>query len=472
MDFPETLSLNAWCGVPASGALGADAAKWGVKKQRPTPPNLLAAEEPADLRVWQDPRVGWGLVLPDDDALAPAQRATAQDAPEPIQTLVHVRDDAPVFRYRADLHDTKLRRYFTDGNVRDLAITGSKRGIGNQRLPKYLLIYAPPTVIPWGFQYVLGQSSFVGRLDLDGDGLENYVSALVKDWATAGCLADQPVVWSVNHGHPDITWLMHGAIAKPVAVRLSQDGDIGNKLRSLTGANATVAALRTELKDRSPALVVTTSHGMTGPLDDAEIMRHNLGQLVDDQRALLDPASLLQEWQPDGAIWYAHACCSAGSDSATSYKGLVSSGSVVERVLKAVAALGAEVAPLPRALLGAPKPLRAFIGQVEPTFDWTLRAETGQLLTDSLCEAIYDRMHRKKREPVGMAFDTVHRHAGELFTHLDNLRRQIAHAVAGAQAAATRTHLAALDRQSLVILGDPTVALPSPGAPSTGIIAP
>ena len=45
-------------------------------------------------------------------------------------------------------------------------------------------------------------------------------------------------------------------------------------------------------------------------------------------------------------------------------------------------AFGAFTTPLPRALLGATRPLRAFVGHVEPTFDWTLRQrQTGEHLT-------------------------------------------------------------------------------------------
>ncbi len=461
MAYPDTLTINAWCGEPVRGALDEHAARWAVRRQRETPRRFLVADEPADLRQWQDPDVGWGLVLPDDEALGAAARASANDAPEPIRALVAARNDAPVFRYRADLLDRKVRRYLADGTARDLDITDSARGIGDRRLPRYLLIYGAPANIPWSFQYVLGQTSFVGRLELAGEGLERYVTALLDNWATAQCRPDQPVVWSVDHGRPDITWLMHGAIARPVALALQGDADIGEKAHCITGAGATAAALIAELHERRPALVVTTSHGMTGPLDDAGAMRRNLGMLVDDRHAMLEPAALLDAWQPDGAVWYSHACCSAGSDAATSYEGLVGEGSTVDQVLRAVAALGAGVAPLPRALLGAEKPLRAFIGQVEPTFDWTLRAETGQVLTNSLQESIYNRMHRKIPEPVGLAFSGVLEHAGQLFAQLDSLKRQINRAVAGAKEAATRTHLAALDRQSLVILGDPTVALPA-----------
>jgi hypothetical protein len=111
-------------------------------------------------------------------------------------------------------------------------------------------------------------------------------------------------------------------------------------------------------------------------------MAASLGALVDGQHLTLDIDALLAAWQPDGAIWYAHACCSAGCDNVNSYKELVPAGSTLASVLDGVAALGAQVAPLPQRLLGAAKPLRAFIGHVEPTFDWTLRQpETGQVLT-------------------------------------------------------------------------------------------
>lgn len=459
-ELPEKIQVNAWCGEDAAAKVDPQATNWGVTQQRETPKQFLAADEPEDLRLWQDEKVGWGLVLPENETISVEQRAVAADAPEPIRALVEDRNQAPVFRYRADLKNIMLRRYGSDGSVRDIAITGGERGVGPKALPRYLMIYGSPQSIPWALQYLLHQSCFTGRLDLEGEALENYINALINDWQDSTCRPDQPLVWSVNHGRPDITWLMEGAIAKPVSAKLATDSAIGDKVRFLTNDQATVQALQQQLADRSPALVVTTSHGMTGPLNDQQMMNQQLGYLVDTQHSLLQPGDLLDQWQPDGAIWYAHACCSAGGDGSTSYKGLIDQNSTVEQILEAVAGLGAQVAPLPKALLGAKQPLRAFIGQVEPTFDWTLRAETGQVLTNTLCKAIYNRMHRAKPEPVGMAFESVHHHAGELFAQLEDLRRQVSRAVTGAAVAATRTHLAALDRQSMVILGDPTVALP------------
>ena len=216
---------------------------------------------------------------------------------------------------------------------------------------------------------------------------------------------------------------------------------------------------------RPPAFVMTTSHGMTGPLDDVAKMASTLGLLVDQHGAPLDPAALLAKWQPDGAIWYAHACCSAGSDDATQYADLVGDGPVKD-VLLGVSSLGATVAPLPTALLGAERPLRAFIGHVEPTFDWTLRhPESKEPLTHALRTALYDGMHRARPNPVGMAFKPVFDQVGQLFAQFQQATKastSVDPALrARARAAALRTQLGALDRQACVILGDPTVALPA-----------
>lgn len=463
MNWPTTLTINAWTGPQGqpSAPLDSQAASWAVQRQLQEIPRLLAAPEPADLRDWFDDKVGWGLVLPENEAIPEKDRALALDAPEPIVQLVAARNQAPVFRYRAHLNNRFLRRYYPDHPARDIAISGSPRGTGDKCLPRYLLIYGTPQQIPWNLQYVLNSAAFVGRLDLEGNGLKRYVKALLSNWAEAACRSDRPVVWAVDHGQPDISWLMRRVIAGPIAEKLAGDNQIGAELRSLAGAAATAQSLTRTLSDRRPALIVTTSHGMTGPLNNPALMACQLGWLVDDNFALLAPAKLLDKWQPDGAIWYAHACCSAGSDDQTSYQGLVPAGSSVEQTLAAVAGLGARVAPLPRQLLGAEKPLRAFIGQVEPTFDWTLRQpETGQVLTASLQNALYCRMYRKRPEPVGLALEECYRHIGELLVQWNQALRQIAKGNPDASLAALRTQLTALDRQSMVILGDPTACLP------------
>lgn len=465
--FPTELAANLWTGAASpSAVLDASARKWGLKARMERVSRELAAPEPVDLRNWRHPQVGWGLVLPDDDALPVAARATADDAPEPISELLAARADAPVLRYRAETGARFVRRYYPDGSAQDIAISGGgARGVAPGALPYYLLIYAAPDVIPWRFQYLLNQPCFAGRLALAGTALENYVNALLHEWNGASCDPHRPVVWTVDHGGGDITTLMRKAIAEPVAEKLAADTQIGAGARLLDDEEATHAALQMTLAQHRPALIVTTSHGQTGPLHDPAKMAASLGALVDGQHLTLDIDALLTAWQPDGAIWYAHACCSAGCDNINSYQELVPVGSPLATVLDGVAALGAQVAPLPQRLLGAAKPLRAFIGHIEPTFDWTLRQpETGQVLTRTTIAALYDHMHRAQPEPVGMALNPGYKVVGELFQQWQQLTGRFAAASAAdrdfIRLMTASAQLAALDRQSLVILGDPTVALP------------
>jgi hypothetical protein len=458
------MQINAWAG---DGAVASDVDSsllgWAFRSHAAPAAKYLWPEVPVDLADWRDPAVGWGLILPDDDELDDETRATGADAPAPIRRLLAAREGAPVLRYRPQTRFTHLRRYDLGARPQDISLSGSERGIARGSLPRYLLIYGTPEQVPWGMQYLLNQSAAVGRLTLSGAGLEHYVEALLSDWQDAGSHAGRTAIWSVDHDPADITHLMRQVIADPIQAEMERDVTTlgpGTVRLGGDGAAATRDGLVDVLADHRPGLVVTTSHGMTGPLDDPVATRTNLGLLVDEDHELLHPSRLLAAWEPDGAVWYAHACCSAGSDAATSFEGILPAGSPVDRVLRGVAAIGAHVAPLPEALLGAPKPLRAFIGHVEPTFDWTLRQrETGQPLTASICEALCRRLYEPS--PVGHALRECYAHVGELLGQRDQAYRAFDRGQ-DTRETALASQLAALDRQSMVILGDPTVALAVP----------
>jgi hypothetical protein len=411
-----------------------------------------------DLKQWADPEVGWGLILPDNPALTVPQRAAADDAPEPIRRLLAYRKGV-VLRWSSDLPVRKVRRYYANGTVNDPDIALAPRGTGPGKIPRYLLICAPPSVIPWRAQYRWNAVAFTGRLDLDGAALKNYVDAVVSDWNGLGGVAQNSVTWAVDHGGADITHLMRTVVAKKLVTSLQANPNIGANAVFLDGETAPVtgADLIAALVQHRPSLVVTSSHGMTGPLTDVPLMRAQLGVPVDANQKLLDSAALLAQWSPDGAVWYSHACCSAGSDTETSFDGLVATGSFAEQVVKGVAACGALTAPLSKALLGVPRPLRAFIGHVEPTFDWTLRdPTTGQVLTSPLIEALHNRLYSLM--PVGYAFQDLYGKAAQLeLIHQQAKNKFNGGADTLAEALATR--LIAQDIENLVILGDPAAVL-------------
>jgi hypothetical protein len=461
-ELPDKLQVNAWTGeaAGASGRLGEESVRWALERYGDTLPKLLAPDTPADPRDWCDPTVGWGLILPDVDDLGDAEKARGEDAPEPIRALLAARPNSPVLRYHPRQRFTQIRRYYTDRRAQDLSLSASARGVEPGALPRYLLIYGGPDLIPWEFQYLLNQACAVGRLTLTGEPLERYVEALIGEWSGTAAQVTHTVVWAVDHGPQDISALMRRYIAEPLQRDLAADNEIGANAIYLDGTRgeATATALGGALAEHRPGLVVTTSHGKTGPLADPPAMLRDLGLPVDLDFGVVSPDALLGAWEPDGAIWYAHACCSAGNDATTIFRRLLEPGSEVDRLLEGIASLGANVAPLPEALLGAAKPLRAFIGHVEPTFDWTIKhKDTGQPLTTSIRQALYNRLFQP--DPVGYALRESYSHVGELYTQRDAAHRAFEDGK-DTEGIAMAAQLGARDRQSMVILGDPTVALP------------
>lgn len=467
-DGPPALRLNAWTGNELAPASVADNELLWTSQHAQAPKEPAGRDRAPGLVddwCWQSPSIGWGLVLPDDAQLSPQALSRADDAPPPIQRLVAARGNAPVLRWRAN-HGAigNLVRYGADGREWPLSLVDDT-GIAPWQLPRFLLIFAPPGRIPWSFQYAANLGSYVGRLWLEGQALENYVSALLDDWQDSACDLHAPLVWSVDHGHPDITWLMDRAISRRLATAWANDADRDFAgLSNLSGAAATQGGLIETLANTRPGVVVTTSHGMTGPLHDAAAMTAQLGLPVDVERRTLDLHALGQRWQPDGAIWYSHACCAAGSDTVSAYDGLCEPASDAARVLAAVAAgCGACIAPLPQQLLGAERPLRAFIGHVEPTFDWTLRdPKTGQPLAHALVAALYTRLFAGGgRRPIGWALARVFADVGTLLAQWKDARDAAAHDVPAAAERALYYQIAALDRLHTVLLGDPTATLPA-----------
>jgi hypothetical protein len=459
----QAVAIDAYTGdAAATGRFAADFRPWalgtpkyGEPKMRPDPP---------DPRNWADPRVGWGLILPDRAGLDAGQLAGTGDAPAPIQALAEALH-GKVLRYRAGAKfaDWTLRDYAGGG---DLLTAASPLGAGPQQLPKYLLIYATPAEVPWHVQFALNPVRCVGRLDLTGDALANYVNALIGGWRDSAAAYARPVVWAVDHGQGDITALMRDSVAAPIATARACDDEM-KQTTFIDGASqaATTAALCDALAASQPALVVTSSHGMTGPLADVAAMRGTLGLLVDQEHHVMSPDDLLARWQPDGAVWFAQACCSAGADSPSAYAGLFEPGTLLAETLTAVAQVGAMTSPLPRALLGAPRPLRAFIGHVEPTFDWTLSFPPNrQVLTSDLVTAIYTRLC--DGQPVGMAMRGYYPAIGSLLQSYVSARAtystQIGAAAKPALDMLVYSRVSAHDRASTVILGDPTAAIPLP----------
>lgn len=462
-----TVRCNAWMGERAASApLGSLRDQWTLSRAALRADQALLPPPPVPAQQWQDPEIGWGVILPDAADLTDDQRRTGSDAPEPIRALLAERPASKVLRYRTDTDALNTLRDYT--TCTDITFATAPIGVAAGAIPDYLLIVGSPRDIPWTLQFKLNQVRKVGRLDLDDTGLANYVHALIDNWKGSTTDYSSPVIWAVNHGG-DITPLMRDAVAAPLYDLYHQDTDLhATAFIDGTNVHATKALLVAALKTSRPSVVVTTSHGNTSPLNDTDEMRRQLGLLVDADRSIIEPNELLNQWQPDGAIWFAQACCSAGAQRPSIYSNLFDTSTDTGRVLDGVSAVGAVTSPLPAALLGAARPLRAFIGHVEPTFEWTLWfPPTKAQLTDWVCRLMYNEVCRGAPVGLGMANARLYTAVGTLL--LQHTQALETHAVApDPQARRSALDLAlydkvtAYDRASTVLLGDPTVAIPTP----------
>ncbi|WP_404962578.1 hypothetical protein [Streptomyces sp. 147326] len=459
--LPQEVQLNAWTGEEAPrSALGGGAESWGARSRGlPHSQAALPFGAPPDLTRWSAPDVGYGVLLPEpeDSGMTDAEKAAGADAPPAVQELLAARPGTVVLRWRPKLEGRFLRRYYPGGPPEEPTVGLTPFGVGRGCLPKYVVIIGGPEVIPWSVQYALSTRHAVGRIPLSGEQLAHYIEALLSDWNGTTTALDRALGWTVVHGPGDITALMNTAIAQQLAARLTPPPLTG--FRQLAGEEATGAALLQELSRSAPGLVATSSHGRTGPLGDPDAMRARLGLPVDASHTDV-PLRELRELMPPGCIWYAQACCSAGASGDSLYTGLLPEGSSALGTVTAVAGLGTMVAPAALELLGRPHPVRAVLGHVEPTFSWTLQVdETGQKLGRRIAAALSSHLYGG--QPLGLALSEYRADVGELHSQWAALHTQLARGRKEVRPAMTRLRLSALDRQSLVLLGDPTVTFPA-----------
>jgi hypothetical protein len=402
--------------------------------------------------------VGYGVLLPDTDDKAWArEKVTGEIAPAPVQDILAARPGTQLLYWHSGLAGRYLRRYFDDGTTSDLQVGLSVFGVGKDQLPRYILIAATPDRIPWSVQYSLSIRHAVGRLPFDGDDLGPYVAAMLdgeNGWGGNETDINSPVIWTVDHGSRDITRLMRSALTAPLTKAFR--GTLAG-LKVVNDEQATAAELVSAL-GANPTVVVTSSHGAT-PLEESAL-RETLGLPVDTDHTTV-PLDDLVTAMPAGCVWFAQACCSAGSSGLSSYSGLLEPDTTAYAAVTAVESLGSTVAPAPLALLKRAHPVRAVFGHVEPTFDWTLKdEETGQKLGGHLIEGLSSNLHHG--QPLGLAFADYRAGVGVLTTRWGELAGRLNRDHdTSVLPDMTRLRLTAWDRQSLVLLGDPTVRIPA-----------
>jgi hypothetical protein len=359
----------------------------------------------------------------------------------------------PILRY-----DPQNPGYLTNLHLnKDFLIAQS--GIGVSCIPQYLLIIGGPDKIPWSLQFELGSRRFVGRLPFGGADLDNYIRNLLNEWQDSTCDLNSPLVWCTDYGYPDITELMHKVIAQPIHNKYASNSRIQGKATLLEAAAATRTGLRDALVRKKPGLIVSASHGLIAPVARPQEIGAQIGALVDQNRQTLDSADLVDSWVPDGAIWYAHACCSAGTAGARQFQdGLVKEDTELALTFRALAQTGPCVAPLPLRLLCADKPARGFIGHVEPTFDITIRdPDSGELFTKPIIDALYTQL--LQQNPAGYALQFILGPVASVHSAYLAARSNFDGSTT-ARAQLRDYSVRGADLEGTVLLGDPTAVMP------------
>ena len=401
--------------------------------------------------------VGWGVVIPPD--LDPA-------VVEALEPLLRLREEqsGDLFR-RLDVHagedkDDFLARFGMGPSVVD-----------PRKVPYYLLLLGSPDQIPFDFQYQLGVSYAVGRLDLEEPGAyAAYAASVVASERSLDAGSDAAPtthrlhLFATRHPGDTPTALSATRLVEP----------LNDELRGATqawelSADIGVDATRTRLADlltgtAAPDLLFTATHGVGGrsahrDLAGALVCQDWPGPLAG--RGPVDEAHYLaaRHLPADAAVMpkiiFSFACFGAGTPQVSDYPGGPDGeGELAETGF---------TARLPQRLLGARAGgALAFVGHVDRawscSFLWKgLEAQVTPFYSTML--ALMDGAR------LGSAMESLTSRYAEIATELtrrlDGYRR-LGKRIDDADLVGlwTATH----DARAQVVLGDPAIRVATRGS--------
>src|SRR4030095_4622017 len=160
----------------------------------------------------------------------------------------------------------------------------------NQGVPFYLLIVAPPDLIPFEFQYVLDLYWAVGRLWFDTpDEFRRYAESVVQyEKAAAVSTVRQMAIFAPEHEFDAATQLFNRQVAepmrdgsglKPVPVGQRQKFKLQPFFADDATKNGLARILRGDIPGGAPAVLFSGGHGMAFDVGAARTVEHQ-GALV------------------------------------------------------------------------------------------------------------------------------------------------------------------------------------------------
>jgi len=402
--------------------------------------------------------VGWGVIF------APAIDAKIKDALQPLIDHRKELGASPFVIYDQDGYrpgETAydwLKRRGTRLDVVD----------PNQGVPFYLLIVAPPDVIPFEFQYVLDLYWAVGRVWFDTpDEFRRYADSVVQyEKAATVPTTRQIAIFAPEHEFDAATQLFNRQVAvpmrdgsglKPVPVGQRQKFKLQSFLADDATKSGLTRILRGDIPCGAPAVLFSGGHGMAFDLGDA--------RQTEKQGALV-----CQDWDRSGAItaddWFAasdvpvdakvhglihfmFACYGGGMPELDNY----------DRLNKAPKRITDRpfLSKLPQALLAhdAGGALAA-IAHVERAWAYSFQSDKGGGQIQGFREVLARLLNGDR---VGQATDTFNMRWAALSTRLAELQVDLQHGADVPLKLLGQFWVARDDARNFLILGDPAVQL-------------
>jgi hypothetical protein len=335
-------------------------------------------------------------------------------------------------------------------------------------IPFYLLIVAPPDVIPFEFQYTLDLYWSVGRLWFDTvEEFRNYAQTVVDyETATKVPTSRQVALFAPEHDFDAATQLFVNQVARPL-----RDGagpslkPLGQRqrfgLRAFISEEATKANLlkifRGEVEGGPPALLFSGGHGMAIANGDSRQLTTQ-GALVCqdwDRSGKIQPehwfagSDLPPDAQVHGMIHFMFACYGAGVP-------LVDNFSRLNKESKRIAPRPF-ISRLPQTLLGRPGGgALAVLAHVERAWAYAFQSERGNAQIQGFRDVI-GRLLRGER--IGQATDVFNLRWAALSTRLAELQLDLMHNPDMPLRPLGNLWVARDDARNFIILGDPAVRL-------------
>jgi hypothetical protein len=416
---------------------------------------VVYGRDPQDLAS-----VGWGMVVPADldpaveEALGPLLRLRAEQAGDLYQRLEV---------YPGEGKDDFLARHGMGPSVAD-----------PRKVPYYLLVLGTPEQVPFDFQYQLGVSYAVGRLDLENsEACAAYaanVAATERSTSGSPPGAERRVrLFGTRHPGDTPTALSATRLVQPLAEGLQESTsrwDVGADI----GAHASRARLQDLLTGPdAPDLLFTAGHGLGGTVVDRDLAGALLCQDWPGPLSARGPVSenhylsarhLCAGTAIRPRVVFSFACYGAGTPEVSDYPGAAG-------VATSGSAAASFTARLPQRLLGeAAGGALAFVGHVDRawscSFLWKgLAAQVTPFVSAML--ALMDGAR------LGSAMESLTSRYAEIATELmlrmDGFRRY-GKVIDDADLVGlwTATH----DARAYVVIGDPAVRIAPAGAAGLG----